>query len=169
MIRRPPRSTLFPYTTLFRSRKHGHCGRRRGFWVCRRRDWYCGAGSGSRPTPEGYKRPLTRASLSRYSSSEAQALGARTFKYNCAPLSKTANRSNPLQVAPSVQPDRGVFELVQRPGINWTGRVPRFRPKIGVDLRLSAADELFSRAFASGRHLSLAADERRSTPINWIR
>src|SRR2546426_9234860 len=30
MIRRPPRSTLFPYTTLFRSRRHGepgdHCG-----------------------------------------------------------------------------------------------------------------------------------------------
>src|SRR5258707_10610246 len=28
MIRRPPRSTLFPYTTLFRSRPHGrhqHC------------------------------------------------------------------------------------------------------------------------------------------------
>src|SRR3712207_8519972 len=24
MIRRPPRSTLFPYTTLFRSRCHGH-------------------------------------------------------------------------------------------------------------------------------------------------
>src|SRR2546426_8913218 len=24
MIRRPPRSTLFPYTTLFRSRKPGH-------------------------------------------------------------------------------------------------------------------------------------------------
>src|SRR3712207_8708164 len=28
MIRRPPRSTLFPYTTLFRSRAHGG-GRRR--------------------------------------------------------------------------------------------------------------------------------------------
>src|SRR2546428_8943869 len=29
MIRRPPRSTLFPYTTLFRSvsRKHGEAGR----------------------------------------------------------------------------------------------------------------------------------------------
>src|SRR3972149_6776371 len=29
MIRRPPRSTLFPYTTLFRSRRHscGGCGR----------------------------------------------------------------------------------------------------------------------------------------------
>src|SRR3712207_7078612 len=24
MIRRPPRSTLFPYTTLFRSQQHGH-------------------------------------------------------------------------------------------------------------------------------------------------
>src|SRR2546422_8182352 len=29
MIRRPPRSTLFPYTTLFRSRKRGLAGRHR--------------------------------------------------------------------------------------------------------------------------------------------
>src|SRR2546429_1191753 len=28
MIRRPPRSTLFPYTTLFRSHDHGHGSRR---------------------------------------------------------------------------------------------------------------------------------------------
>src|SRR2546422_5424190 len=28
MIRRPPRSTLFPYTTLFRSRQDGQCGLR---------------------------------------------------------------------------------------------------------------------------------------------
>src|SRR3712207_7996908 len=27
MIRRPPRSTLFPYTTLFRSRRSPHAGR----------------------------------------------------------------------------------------------------------------------------------------------
>src|SRR5438552_4954919 len=27
MIRRPPRSTLFPYTTLFRSRQEQHLGR----------------------------------------------------------------------------------------------------------------------------------------------
>src|SRR2546427_2250577 len=27
MIRRPPRSTLFPYTTLFRSRPGAHCRR----------------------------------------------------------------------------------------------------------------------------------------------
>src|SRR2546429_6466458 len=29
MIRRPPRSTLFPYTTLFRSGRHAHDGERR--------------------------------------------------------------------------------------------------------------------------------------------
>src|SRR5260370_17446525 len=29
MIRRPPRSTLFPYTTLFRSRNLGHLASRR--------------------------------------------------------------------------------------------------------------------------------------------
>src|SRR2546430_8008480 len=28
MIRRPPRSTLFPYTTLFRSKGHRHVGAR---------------------------------------------------------------------------------------------------------------------------------------------
>src|SRR3712207_7661528 len=28
MIRRPPRSTLFPYTTLFRSEAHAHSARR---------------------------------------------------------------------------------------------------------------------------------------------
>src|SRR2546430_10406711 len=34
MIRRPPRSTLFPYTTLFRSIAVGQdYERRRGFWV----------------------------------------------------------------------------------------------------------------------------------------
>src|SRR5256885_13094676 len=30
MIRRPPRSTLFPYTTLFRSPPHGRVGARHG-------------------------------------------------------------------------------------------------------------------------------------------
>src|SRR3712207_7853036 len=32
MIRRPPRSTLFPYTTLFRSRRGGHAGAGRRGW-----------------------------------------------------------------------------------------------------------------------------------------
>src|SRR6266496_6085311 len=35
MIRRPPRSTLFPYTTLFRSRSRAN--RRRKFWPAVRR------------------------------------------------------------------------------------------------------------------------------------
>src|SRR3712207_7495241 len=43
MIRRPPRSTLFPYTTLFRSRRHdsamGHRDRRA---LRRRRRWVAG-------------------------------------------------------------------------------------------------------------------------------
>src|SRR6266496_5601120 len=39
MIRRPPRSTLFPYTTLFRSRRQPRRGRRRRLgcqWLGRR-------------------------------------------------------------------------------------------------------------------------------------
>src|SRR5205085_11701419 len=37
MIRRPPRSTLFPYTTLFRSPVRACCRRPRGCSRCRRR------------------------------------------------------------------------------------------------------------------------------------
>src|SRR2546430_2494735 len=37
MIRRPPRSTLFPYTTLFRSGRHSESGRRRRRENCHRR------------------------------------------------------------------------------------------------------------------------------------
>src|SRR2546430_3949196 len=36
MIRRPPRSTLFPYTTLFRSRKVPCCAVCSGAWDSRR-------------------------------------------------------------------------------------------------------------------------------------
>src|SRR2546422_6437584 len=48
MIRRPPRSTLFPYTTLFRSAGHGHHGRARGA---------CGGG-GRAGRPRGAALPL---------------------------------------------------------------------------------------------------------------
>src|SRR2546429_5831805 len=34
MIRRPPRSTLFPYTTLFRSAGKSYCSRRFGGATC---------------------------------------------------------------------------------------------------------------------------------------
>src|SRR3712207_7183061 len=42
MIRRPPRSTLFPYTTLFRSRGRRRAGRRSCAWrrpPCRPSPW----------------------------------------------------------------------------------------------------------------------------------
>src|SRR5258705_5582800 len=40
MIRRPPRSTLFPYTTLFRSRVVDGLGRIRGIMATDPADWH---------------------------------------------------------------------------------------------------------------------------------
>src|SRR5260370_5364912 len=39
MIRRPPRSTLFPYTTLFRSSGHGVDGRSSAWTSAAQRPW----------------------------------------------------------------------------------------------------------------------------------
>src|SRR2546426_6723879 len=58
MIRRPPRSTLFPYTTLFRSvpRRHGapgeHCDERVGI------EWQGGRGRSSPPRSEEHTSEL---------------------------------------------------------------------------------------------------------------
>src|SRR5258708_30478056 len=46
MIRRPPRSTLFPYTTLFRSQSHSHLTSCALFWSGRL--WYAGCETKSR-------------------------------------------------------------------------------------------------------------------------
>src|SRR2546427_6800081 len=56
MIRRPPRSTLFPYTTLFRSELEGDFRQRRreggqdhgAHATCEERAYACGSESGSR-------------------------------------------------------------------------------------------------------------------------
>src|SRR2546429_7251750 len=53
MIRRPPRSTLFPYTTLFRSQGSAH--RRR----CR--PWPAAQGVGSSPCSRSSRWPLGRS------------------------------------------------------------------------------------------------------------
>src|SRR3712207_7848601 len=62
MIRRPPRSTLFPYTTLFRSTRVG--------FVAVRRDAHCGDDLGDAlsaayphlpPAPDGYLRQPVHA------------------------------------------------------------------------------------------------------------
>src|SRR3712207_5516871 len=57
MIRRPPRSTLFPYTTLFRSHQRGHrdaAGRREGRHADRRRRHPRHAGRVPRQGPRGH-------------------------------------------------------------------------------------------------------------------
>src|SRR3712207_7882228 len=55
MIRRPPRSTLFPYTTLFRSGVHIGARCERGRVVCRAR--YLPADVLQVPTAMGGRRP----------------------------------------------------------------------------------------------------------------
>src|SRR2546430_11471721 len=50
MIRRPPRSTLFPYTTLFRSAGIGRPGFEKGMAAFARGRWI-GATSNGSPTP----------------------------------------------------------------------------------------------------------------------
>src|SRR3712207_7088079 len=49
MIRRPPRSTLFPYTTLFRSRPGARAARRMGLPAVRDARRSLGAAGGLRP------------------------------------------------------------------------------------------------------------------------
>src|SRR2546430_8225344 len=75
MIRRPPRSTLFPYTTLFRSRYGGDRGaRRQRRETARRRCGGGGAGlraSGSSPAPSPVLRSRDRKST-RLNSSHSQ-------------------------------------------------------------------------------------------------
>src|SRR2546430_13228247 len=51
MIRRPPRSTLFPYTTLFRSRHHDQRGDETSDCFCRVRERRRAVGGRGRPRP----------------------------------------------------------------------------------------------------------------------
>src|SRR2546430_10275193 len=57
MIRRPPRSTLFPYTTLFRSKPNvkGYKGSRSLGW-----SWGWGSNRGSNGLPGGGLLPVSR-------------------------------------------------------------------------------------------------------------
>src|SRR5439155_20322331 len=56
MIRRPPRPTLFPYTTLFRSRGHEACSRRGGRIRNRRRSVERRSGPAARQASEAGSR-----------------------------------------------------------------------------------------------------------------
>src|SRR5256885_6274225 len=67
MIRRPPRSTLFPYTTLFRSLEYFLRAALGGALCCRRQPLQCrGANSREREsrTPRGIDRKSTRLNSS---------------------------------------------------------------------------------------------------------
>src|SRR3712207_7974587 len=66
MIRRPPRSTLFPYTTLFRSRQ----GR-----LSSKVPWHCNRGRsvGNVGTKKGRPPPTSRGSRSEEHTSELQS------------------------------------------------------------------------------------------------
>src|SRR5690554_7770372 len=61
MIRRPPRSTLFPYTTLFRSASPGRRLPRSGNCHCEARRRFCGRG---RPRSEEHTSELQHVRIS---------------------------------------------------------------------------------------------------------
>src|SRR5260221_8182412 len=73
MIRRPPRSTLFPYTTLFRSRRRRQCrAQHRGARRQGGPDGALGARRGGRRSP-GADRPYPRPHRSEEHTSELQS------------------------------------------------------------------------------------------------
>src|SRR3712207_8738112 len=75
MIRRPPRSTLFPYTTLFRSLRHraGGAVRARGRAAVARADGRPRVAHGDRPEvrPERHRQPVRDRKSTRLNSSHA--------------------------------------------------------------------------------------------------
>src|SRR3712207_8489996 len=77
MIRRPPRSTLFPYTTLFRSRRRdvgaAHAGLRAALGPARAHDRSLGPGGGSGVTEISRKGLLAVAGRSEEHTSELQS------------------------------------------------------------------------------------------------
>src|SRR5438876_4875637 len=79
MIRRPPRSTLFPYTTLFRSARSASCGRAGSPSRCRR-----DATVASRRHLDGEDRKSTRLNSSHPSISYAVfCLKKKKHKNSC--------------------------------------------------------------------------------------
>src|SRR3712207_7113076 len=76
MIRRPPRSTLFPYTTLFRSRPRSHnrlcrCGG--GALGCRGACWRHPGGVAAMTTPDAGATLLRMVNRSEEHTSELQS------------------------------------------------------------------------------------------------
>src|SRR3712207_8224867 len=73
MIRRPPRSTLFPYTTLFRSERAGDGGSVRGFGAGlsrQLRQVTVSVGAGTRTARVGGRAPSTRVETHSYQTAD---------------------------------------------------------------------------------------------------
>src|SRR5438445_9931787 len=94
MIRRPPRSTLFPYTTLFRSEERKVCGHRAGGGLCIESGWQAAGGNGDfrRRLRSGRKSRQDRKST-RLNSSHANI----SYAVFCLKKKKTTNLEAPTR------------------------------------------------------------------------
>src|SRR5687767_15330112 len=102
MLRRPPRSTLFPYTTLFRSERAPRVPQRprRGADVGRHRPR---RNRGDRPQPEAHERHVPAASVrdrSEEHTSELQSLAYLVCRLLLEKKKKTKNQSRASTTIP---------------------------------------------------------------------
>src|SRR5215467_2900759 len=156
MIRRPPRSTLFPYTTLFRSRPHRRGGPAVGQALGRRRPDACGhladagAAARARPArraPEAARpdlRPLRGAGpallllpwLAAPGEDGGAAPGAPHLDHvdRAAPRGRRAGRPQAAPRRRAGDPGRG-HRCRAKPGRGRDGRAGRRRLRAGLPLR----------------------------------
>src|SRR2546429_6291763 len=81
MIRRPPRSTLFPYTTLFRSQCPGRCSRIPGILTARSKRLHgSGSSSNDRETARGKHAQLNDSHLVSSSKPKPRRSGRQLFQ-----------------------------------------------------------------------------------------
>src|SRR3712207_3448610 len=114
MIRRPPRSTLFPYTTLFRSRPAGRPA------VRRRRAWSPGASEGSvrgvATLPVGAPPPRQRhRARGRYGVPVGDERGVHHSPSGNRPASRRTARCCSALTAPSFLPMTAAVSATERP------------------------------------------------------
>src|SRR3712207_7737599 len=84
MIRRPPRSTLFPYTTLFRSTVHGESHGRAANWAYTAAVRFCRPSSdskASRPRPGSARSRRSARSAATCSRSEEHTSELQSRQY----------------------------------------------------------------------------------------
>src|SRR2546425_7283261 len=92
MIRRPPRSTLFPYTTLFRSRRQPTLAHAPIRPSCRRQAW-------RRHLPASAARAPTRPSRSEEHTSELQSLAYLVCRLLLEKKKKIKNYGSEVRVS----------------------------------------------------------------------